>query len=135
MNLTLALMGLAIHTLIWEKLPDWGNWFNWIIKRLPAPLAYLYNAWHCPYCFGFWIAIVLHCLTGIYTIDALQTMPDLPLGLATPIAIGLDALATAMLIMLGSLLKSAISGPAIKGHQMTMAFRQTMETGKSGDDQ
>lgn len=130
MNLTLALMGLAIHTLIWEKLPDWGNWFNWIIKRLPAPLAYLYDAWRCPYCFGFWIAILLQSLTGIYTIEALQTMPDDLWGLATPIAICLDALATAMLIMLGSLLKSAISGPAIKGHRLTMEFRQAMQTGK-----
>ena len=45
MSFTLALMGLALHVLIWEKLPDWGNWFNWIVERLPKPLAYLYDAW------------------------------------------------------------------------------------------
>lgn len=58
MNFTLALMGLSIYLLIWEKLPDWGTWFNKVIVHLPEPLAYLYSAcahiasafgsrWHC----------------------------------------------------------------------------------------
>ena len=124
MNLTLALMGLAAHILIWEKLPDWGNWFNWIVERLPKPLGYLYESWRCPFCFGFWIALVLHAITGMNTIEGLTAMPHYLGALGMPIAWFLDALATALLIMFGSLSMSAIAVPAIKGHQMTQAFRQ-----------
>lgn len=128
MSLTLVLMGLALHTLIWEKLPDWGNWFNWLVKRLPKPLAYLYEAWRCPFCFGFWVALLLHAITGIYTLEKLTAMP-LYLGLlSAPIAWFLDALATALLIMFGNLCINAIAVPAIKGYQMTQEFRQAMLT-------
>ena len=126
MSLTLALMGLALHTLIWEKLPDWGNWFNWIVKRLPKPLAYLYDAWRCPFCFGFWIALALHGITGISTLESLASMPQYLGVLGVPIAWFLDALATALLIMFGNLCFSAIAVPAIKGHQMTQEFRKAM---------
>jgi hypothetical protein len=127
MSFTLALVGLALHTLIWEKLPDWGNWFNWLVARLPKPLAYLYEAWRCPFCFGFWVALALHALTGIHTIDGLTNMPEY-LGLfGNYMAWFLDALATAFLIMLGNLGINAIAVPAIKGHQMTMEFRKAMQ--------
>ena len=126
MSFTLALMGLALHTLIWEKLPDWGNWFNWIVERLPKPLAYLYEAWRCPFCFGFWIALALHAITGINTIEGLNSMPQYLGVVSTPIAWFLDALATALLIMFGNLCFSAIAAPAIKGHQMTQEFRKMM---------
>jgi len=126
MNFTLALMGLALYILIWEKLPDWGNWFNWIIKRLPQPLAYLYDAWRCPFCFGFWVALLLHALTGIYTIDSLMMMPQYLGVFSTALACFLDALACALLIMFGNLSLNAISGPAIKGHQMKQAFRKSI---------
>jgi len=124
MNFTLALMGLAIYMLIWEKLPDWGNWFNAIVASLPGPLAYLYEAWRCPYCFGFWIALALHALTGIQTIPALSQMPDYLGGAGPYIGWFLDALATAVLITFGKLSFSAIAVPAIKGHQMTIEFRK-----------
>ena len=127
MNITLALMGLSIYILFWEKLPDWGNWFNWIVERLPKPLAYLYQAWHCPYCFGFWVSLALHGVTGLQTIPALATMPS-GLGVAgIVIAWILDALATATLIMFGQLCINAIEVPAIKGYQMTMEFRQSFK--------
>jgi len=126
MSFTLALMGLAIHTLIWEKLPDWGNWFNWIVQRLPRPLAYLYEAWRCPFCFGFWVALFLHAITGIGTIEGLANMPSY-LGLwGLAFAWFLDAIATAMLIMFASLCLNAIAVPAINGYQMTQEFRQSM---------
>lgn len=127
MSFDLVLMGLAVHTLIWEKLPDWGNWFLWLIARLPRPLAYLYEAWHCPFCFGFWIALALHSVTGISTVDSLTRMPDYLGLLATPIAWFLDALVTALLIMFANLCFNAIAVPAIKGYQMTIEFRKSMQ--------
>lgn len=39
MTATLALMGLSLYLLFWEKRPEWGTWFNAIIDRLPGPLA------------------------------------------------------------------------------------------------
>ena len=127
MNFTLALMGLSIYILLWEKLPDWGNWFNWIIERLPRPLAYLYKAWQCPYCFGFWIALVLHGITGLQTITAIKSMPSYMGVGGTAIAWILDALATATLIMFGQLCLNAIAVPAIKGYQMTAEFKQSFK--------
>lgn len=125
MNFTLALMGLSIYILFWEKLPDWGNGFNWIIQRLPRPLAYLYEAWRCPYCFGFWIALALHGITGLQTIPALGTM-NTSMGMGgVAIAWILDALATATIIMFAQLCINAIAVPAIKGYQMTMEFRKS----------
>ncbi|SDZ95982.1 hypothetical protein [Microbulbifer marinus] len=124
MNFTLALMGLSTYILIWEKLPYWGNWFNRIVEALPGPLAYLYQAWHCPFCFGFWIALALHAVTGIQTVEALASMPAY-IGAAGPVvAWFLDALATATLILFGKLCFDAIAGPAIHGYQMTVKFRQ-----------
>ena len=67
MTFELVLMGTSIHILIWEKLPEWGTWFNTFIAALPGPLRSLYEQWHCPYCAGFWIALVLHGLTGLST--------------------------------------------------------------------
>ena len=125
MNVTLALMGLALYTLIWEKLPDWGNWFNWIVERLPKPLAYLYEAWRCPYCFGFWAALSLHGLTGLWTIPELANMADISGIAGIALAWFLDALATAMLIMVAQLTVNALAVPAIRGYQMTQEFRQT----------
>ncbi|MCF2856198.1 hypothetical protein L1286_01815 [Pseudoalteromonas sp. SMS1] len=127
-NFSIALMGLTLHILIWEKLPEWGSWFNRLIAHLPKPLAYLYESWHYPYCFGFWAALALHMLTGQYTLNSLQASP-IYLGVATqPIALFLDALVSALLIFVGSLLIKALSGPALEGHQKTMAFKQVQRT-------
>ncbi|WP_256096794.1 hypothetical protein [Pseudoalteromonas luteoviolacea] len=123
-NFAMVLMGLSLHVLIWEKLPDWGTWFNTLISQMPKPLAYLYDAWHCPYCFGFWVVLMLHVLTGQFTVLSLEVMPDYLGVAAEPIAWFLDALVGALLILFGSLLLKAVSGPALTGHQKVMAFKQ-----------
>ncbi len=125
MHFTLTIMGLSVYILVWEKLPEWGSWFNWLIERLPKPLGYLYEAWHCPFCFGFWIALVLHAVTGIMTIPELSTMPQYLGWMGAPIGWFLDALATATLIMFGKLCLSALAVPAIKGHQLTEEFKKS----------
>ncbi len=127
MDFTLALIGLSTYLLIWEKLPEWGTWFNWLLARLPAPLAYLYQAWRCPYCFGFWVALALHAMTGLYTLPALNTMPAYLGVMAQPLAWFLDALATAPIILVGKLAIDAIAAPAIKGHTMKQEFLKAMK--------
>ncbi|GAA4833426.1 hypothetical protein [Algivirga pacifica] len=125
-NFELALMGLAIHILIWNKLPEWGTWFNKIIEALPTPLQKLYEGWHCPYCFGFWIALVLHAFTGIETLPALSYMPDW--GIIGHIgAWFLDALATATLIYAASHLLWTLSFGAAKGYAATQEFKASFE--------
>lgn len=123
MSFSTALIGLSIYILFWEKLPEWGNWFNWLVAQLPKPLAYLYQAWHCPFCFGFWAALAIHGLTDMWTISSLNSMPTYLGDYGIAIAWGLDALATATLIMFGQLCLNAIAVPAIKGYQMTQAFK------------
>jgi len=127
-----ALMGLSIYILIWEKLPEWGTWFNWLLARLPAPMAYLYQAWRCPYCFGFWVALALHAMTGLTTLPALSNMPDTLGTMAQPLAWFLDALATATVILVGKLAIDAIAAPAIKGHTMKEEFKKSMREGAKG---
>ncbi|MGB0942988.1 MAG: hypothetical protein ACPGUE_11325 [Marinomonas sp.] len=124
MDFSIVLVGLSLYILIWEKLPDWGTWFNYLIERLPAPLAYLYQAWRCPYCFGFWVALVLHYLTGSYTLAAMHNMPEAYGVIGTYIGVFLDSLVAALLIMLGKLSLSALAGPAITGHEKTLLFKQ-----------
>ena len=124
MDFSIVLVGLSLYILIWEKLPDWGTWFNYLVERLPAPLAYLYQAWRCPYCFGFWIALALHYLTGTYTLAAMHNMPDEFGVVGAFMGVFLDSLAAALLIMLGKLSLSAISGPAITGYEKTQLFKQ-----------
>jgi hypothetical protein len=125
MDFTLTLTGLSIYILFWEKLPEWGTWFNWIVARLPAPLAYLYAAWRCPYCFGFWVALALHGMTGLYTLPELASMPGYMGLFSQPLAWFLDALATAPMILVGKLVIDAIAAPAIKGHIMKEEFKKT----------
>ncbi|MCG7536901.1 hypothetical protein [Pseudoalteromonas sp. OOF1S-7] len=135
MTFSLVLMGLSIHVLVWEKLPDWGTWFNKLVERLPAPLAYLYTAWHCPYCFGFWVALTLQLLTGVYTLPELATLTE-TFGLAgTIMTMSLDALATALLIMVGSLALKALALPAIKGFELTQSFKAGMSQAQSTQEQ
>ncbi len=124
-NLEPTLIGISIYILFWEKLPDWGNWFNKIINRLPKPLSYLYESWHCPYCFGFWAALAIHAVTGIQTISELTNMPSYMGSVGILLAWFLDGLATATLIMLSQLILNAIAVPAINGYNMTMEFRKS----------
>jgi hypothetical protein len=107
--------------LIWEKLPEWGTWFNALIARLPAPLAYLYQAWHCPYCFGFWAALAVQAITGESAFH--WTMAEQGSILLLLLAWFCDALVTAVLVMLLSVIYSALSGPAIRGFQLIQEFK------------
>jgi hypothetical protein len=124
MNVTLAVLGLSLYILIWEKLPEWGGWFNAALKRLPGPLQTLYEQWRCPYCVGFWTALVLHAVTGIWTLAALAELPAYWGAAAPVIAWFFDALATATLIYVGKISIEAIGLPAMKGYMMKKEFHK-----------
>ena len=122
LNVELVIMGYAIYLLFWEKLPEWGTLFNRMIEMLPKPLQKLYADWRCPYCSGFWIALVLHALTGLQTVPALSNMPAYLGAAGLPLAWFLDALATAALVLMTHLAVSALAGPAIAGSKMKAEF-------------
>ncbi|MES0882451.1 hypothetical protein [Roseibium sp. SCP14] len=125
MTFELMLVGTAIHILVWEKLPEWGTWFQTLLRLLPQPLQTLYEQWRCPYCAGFWIALALHAVTGFWTIPALADLPSY-LGLfREPVAWTLDALATATLIYVAVLAVKAIGLPAMRAHIMKEEFMKT----------
>ncbi|MCZ4279615.1 hypothetical protein O4H49_02420 [Kiloniella laminariae] len=126
MNFTPALVGFALYILIWEKLPEWGNWFNWILQRLPKPLQTLYAQWRCPYCVGFWMALALHGATGLWTLPALANLPGFWGSAAPLVGWFLDALATATLILICKLTLEAIGLPAMKAHSMRQEFMRKM---------
>lgn len=118
-------MATAIHILIWEKLPEWGTLFNRFLAALPRPLSSLYEQWYCPYCARFWIELVLHGLTGFWTIPKLATLPG-QLGVtATPTGWFLDALASATLIYAVNIGLKAIGLPAMKAHMMKEDFMKS----------
>ena len=125
MNLTVTLVGFSIYLLVWEKFPDWGNWFNAGLNRLPAPIQSLYEQWRCAYCVGFWLALCLHATTGFWTLPALANLP-LFWGIVGPI-IGwiLDALVTAMLIYIIKNIVDAIKLPAMKSFLLKEEFLET----------
>jgi len=118
MDFTTSLLGFALYLLIWEKLPDWGTWFTSFLKALPRPLQALYSQWVCAYCVGFWLALLLHAVTGLWTIPALSEMPSF-WGPAGPV-IGwfLDALATGTVIYFAKNALDAIRLPAMKAVMM-----------------
>ena len=136
MDLTIALLGLALYLLVWEKLPDWGTWFNRGLARLPRPLQTLYEQWGCAYCVGFWLALALHGITGLWTLPVLAEMPAYWTG-APPGAAGggaaagglvgwlalltawfLDGLAGATLIYVAKNALDAIRLPAMRANMM-----------------
>ncbi|MDA4846263.1 hypothetical protein [Hoeflea poritis] len=128
MSFELALIGVSVHLLIWEKLPEWGTWFNALLARLPQPLQTLYEQWRCPYCAGFWIALVLHGMTGFWTISALAELPAY-WGPAMPfVGWFLDALASAVLIQVGILIVGALRLPAMKSYMMKQDFMRSFKT-------
>lgn len=122
MNIEMILLAASVHMLIWEHLPHWGTWFMQIINALPGPLQTLYAQWHCPYCAGFWIALVLHGITGTWTFDAFAQVAGRWGGVATPMAWVFDALATALLIKAIIMGFNALAGPALAGHRAKQAF-------------
>lgn len=122
MNITLALVGLSLYILIWEKLPEWGTWFNRGLNRLPKALQTLYEQWRCAFCVGFWIGLVLHLVTGLWTLPALSALPGYWGSAAPVIGWFLDALATATLIYLGKFIVDAVGWPALQGYLMKQEF-------------
>lgn len=122
MNVEIVLVALALHILIWEKLPHWGSWFNRILHAMPGPVQALYEGWRCPYCFGFWAALTGHVITQIPTlplfVESLE--PYGAAGLAS--SYFFDALASAVIIQVGKLSISALGWPAIKGEQASVEF-------------
>ncbi|WP_224813621.1 hypothetical protein [Hasllibacter sp. MH4015] len=122
MNIEMLILAASVHALIWEHLPHWGTWFMRMIEALPRPLQTLYGQWHCPYCAGFWIALVLHGITGIWTFEAFAGFSVAWGGLAAPLAWVFDALATALLVKTTMLTLNALSGPALAGYRAKAEF-------------
>lgn len=89
---------------------------------MPRPLKSLCDQWYCPCCAGFWIALVLHALTGFWTLPGLENLPSFVGVLREPVAWTLDALAAATLIYAAILTIKAIGLPAMKAHMMKAAF-------------
>lgn len=129
MNIELALIGLSVHILVWDKLPEWGEWFPRLLQALPRPLSQLYEGWRCPYCFGFWISLALHAVTGLETLPALAEMPAYWGSLGTPVRWFLDALATATLIYFASHTLGTLSWGAARGYQATQEFKASFASG------
>ncbi|MFY0594879.1 MAG: hypothetical protein JXQ85_00475 [Cognatishimia sp.] len=128
LNLPNLLLGISIHMLIWEHLPHWGSWFNAILKRLPKPIKSLYEQWRCPYCAGFWIGLALHGATGTWFVQAFADLPAFWGPLATPMGWFFDGLVFAALNKLGVLTLTAISFPAIRGHELKAQFMAKMKS-------
>ena len=118
MEFHIALMGIAIYLLFWDKLPTWGNWFQSLIDALPQPLQTLYGQWICAYCAGFWIALVLHAMTGLWTIPALAFPPEHMGILGVPVSWFLDALASATLIYTANMALKALGLPILQARLM-----------------
>ena len=125
MNFTPALIGLAAYTLIWEKLPTWGTWFNAILTRLPRPPQTLYEQWRCPFCVGFWMGLVIHAATGLWSLPTLAQLPAYWGVFALPLGWTLDALATGTLMLIGKIALDAIGLPAMKSHMMRDEFMKS----------
>ncbi|WP_136657535.1 hypothetical protein [Nitratireductor sp. XY-223] len=133
MSLELVIIGVSVHLLIWEKLPEWGTWFNALLKSLPQPLQTLYEQWRCPYCAGFWIALALHGMTGFWTLPALAELPSYWGPLTPYIGWFLDALASAVLIAVGILIVNGLRLPAMKSYLMKEDFMKSF--GKEKQDE
>ena len=118
MNIEPALTGLALYILIWMKLPEWGSWFNRLLEALPRPIQQLYDYWHCPYCCGFWVALLLHGLTGIWTLETLAVMAMVWGWPGMVAAWFFDALVTGTFMLFGKLLLDALGLAAIRGMQL-----------------
>ena len=99
MNYEIPLMGLAIYLLFWDKLPQWGTWFNWILAKMPRPIQYLYEAWKCPYCSGFWLGLALHATTGLWFLPKLAYLPGYWAPVDPIIGWFLDALSVGLVVL------------------------------------
>lgn len=127
MDFTNALAGFALYLLIWEKLPEWGTWFNKLIAALPAPLRTLYGQWICAYCVGFWLGLALHATTGLWTIPALSTLPAFWGPIGPVLGWFLDALVTGTIIYFMKNLLDAIRFPAMKANMLRPEYMKFWE--------
>ena len=114
MDFELALMGIALHMLIWGTRQNSGTWFNTLIAALPPSLQMLYRQWNCSNCAGFWIGLTLHGMTGLWTLPALAAPPDYMGALGMPANWFLDALATGTLIYAGNMVLKALGLPVLQ---------------------
>lgn len=132
MDFTVPITSFALYILIWEKLPDWGTWFNRFLAVLPSPLQRLYGQWVCAYCVGFWLALTLHASTGIWTVPAFADMPRF-WGVFGPI-LGwfLDALVAATIIYFLKNILDAIRLPAMKANMMRPEYLKFWEEKDNG---
>lgn len=127
MSFEAALIGAAIHILFWQALPKWGTWFNRLIAALPSPLRTLYKQWNCPYCAGFWIALALHAGAGLTTLDGLPELPAFWGQFAVPLGWFLDALATAVLLLVIVVAINALRLPAMRAAMLQKEFAASQE--------
>lgn len=130
MHYELIVTGLALHILIWDKLPEWGKGFNWLLQRMPKPVQGLYEDWRCPYCFGFWAILALHGMTGNYVFPHLASIGDELNDFGILLSWFLDALAGATLIYFAYFVLWACMLPAMKAHTMKADFmKEQVEKG------
>ncbi|MBO6792100.1 MAG: hypothetical protein JJ894_16355 [Dinoroseobacter sp.] len=120
MNWELVVLGASIFVLIWEKLPVWGTWFFRLIGILPTPVQRIYDQLNCPYCAGFWIALLLHGATGLWTFPLLADAFSSILVVGSLAAWFLDALASALLIHALVLAIRGLSYPATRAHLLSV---------------
>ena len=132
MNIELVLIAASLHILIWEKLPDWfGVWHDRALAALPRPLRWLHEKWRCPYCAGFWFILVLHGLTGIWTLPAMAGLPLDFFGLGLVLGWFFDAMAGAILIIVLMLSIHALSLPGMKARLLEGEMRTASGEPKS----
>lgn len=134
MNITPALVGLALYILVWQKLPEWGTLFTTVLSKMPQPVQTLYKDWQCPYCVGFWLGLSLHAATGIWTLPALAELPAYWGITGLIIAWFFDALVTGTLILMGKLAIDAVSFVAIKGVVARTEFMAQMKSSPIEED-
>lgn len=119
MNIELVLIAASLHILIWDKLPDWfGVWHDKVLHALPKSLQWLHEKWRCPYCAGFWMILVLHAITGIWTLPAMSDLPVAPAWLALVFGWFFDAMAGAILIVTLMLVIHALRLPGMRARQL-----------------
>ena len=123
-SLAPSLIALSVYILIWDKLPYWGNWFNYCLSRCPAWLQALYDQWRCPFCVGFWLAGFVHLTVGIWTVGDLEASSYLSRP-AFAFNIFLDCLSCATLVYAGNLLLNVLLSSTIRGHEIRIDYMKS----------
>lgn len=121
-SVTPALISLSLYILIWDKLPFWGNWFNYALDKCPSWIRTLYDQWRCPFCVGFWLAGLVHLTVGLWTVGELETYPVLSGWPTFVLYIFLDCLSCATLVYVGNLILSVLLSSTIRGHEIKIDY-------------